>query len=115
MGPGWFAGVHTEVSKVLPGKTSTERRSEDRKGLALQVAMSMNWCPSQRPPEAIIGNAPVSMDWLGYMLPMGPQAVLGGEGGFAFFLGRRLHMVECDSRQNSVSLGDAVGQASQGG
>lgn len=77
--------------------------------------MSMNWCPSQRPPEAIIGNAPVSMGWLGYMLPMGPQAILGGEGGFAFFPGRRSHMVECDSRQNSVSLGDAVGQASQGG
>lgn len=79
--------------------------------------MPMNWCPSQKTPEAIIGNAPVSMGSLGRMVPMGPQAVLGvcvWGGCFAFFLGRRLHVIECDSRQNSVSLGDAVGQASQG-
>lgn len=77
----------------------------------------LTWCPSQKPPEVIIGNAPVSMGWLGRMVPMGPQAVLGVcvGGCFAFFLGRRLHMIEHDSRQNSVSLGDAVGQASQGG
>lgn len=75
--------------------------------------MSMNWCPSQKPPEAIIGNAPASMGWLGRMVPMGPQAVCVGC--FSFFLGRRLHVIERDSRQNSVSLGDAVGQASQGG
>lgn len=37
----------------------------------------LTWCPSQKPPEAIIGNAPVSMGWLGRMVPMGPQAVLG--------------------------------------
>lgn len=74
----------------------------------------MNWCP-RGPPEAITGNAPVSMGWLGCMVPIGPQAVLGGEEGFAFLLGKRLHVVERNSRQNNVSLGDAVGQASQGG